>query len=210
MTGPDKVLRSNAAGHESGSRPARLLLAGAFVIMAAIAASLVLGLGPAGAHSVVVGSDPAENSVLESFPDRISVEFNEQPGPAFAVLDAIGPDGTSLAAADPVVQGTSVSVAVDPPRIAGAYSLVYRVTSADGHAIEGQIPFTVSDAAVVTDTDAAAAPTEQSTRAEPTVDAQADTDDSGLPVWPLVVGAVVVAAGGLFAVLRSRRHTGVT
>ncbi|WP_169801715.1 hypothetical protein [Millisia brevis] len=41
----------------------RLLLAGVLVVMAAIATSLVLGVGPAGAHSVVVTSNPVDGAL---------------------------------------------------------------------------------------------------------------------------------------------------
>lgn len=55
MTFAGSIRRRTVGRDERASGPVRLLLAGALVIMTAIAASLVLGIGPAGAQSVVVG-----------------------------------------------------------------------------------------------------------------------------------------------------------
>lgn len=207
-TSPGRTATSAGPGGMSGR--VRLVVGAALVFMALVAASIVLAAGPAGAHSVVVSSNPAENAVVDQFPERVDIAFNEPPTADFAVLDVIGPDGSSLASGDPSVDGNSITVAVNPPQVAGAYSLVYRVTSADGHPIEGAIGFTVTPAAVTGDpaeqSDGVAAEQTETAGAEQTDAEQNEGGAGGTPLWPVVgIAAVVVAAGALVAVLRQRR-----
>jgi hypothetical protein len=82
---------------------------------------------------------------------------------------------------------------------AGAYQIGYRVVSADGHPISGSVPFTMTTAG--TGSGRAAAPS----GSNPAADAPAAGGTGGAPVWPWIVGAVVVVAIGAGAALRLGR-----
>ncbi|WP_068279851.1 copper resistance CopC family protein [Aldersonia kunmingensis] len=156
-----------------------------------IAIGALLGAGPAAAHSVVVSSEPPNGERVESGPDRASVTFNEALQESFAALTVTGPDGNLWSNGEPAVQGATVSVGLGELGPVGDYTVAYRVTSADGHAVTGTRTFTLTQ--------------EGSGTPSATTEATDDSDD-GLPIWPFVVVAVVLFAGGLAFVLRKPKN----
>jgi hypothetical protein len=86
------------------------------------------------------------------------------------------------------VDGAVVSVGVRPLGPAGTYTVNYRVTSADGHAVSGSWSFSLAAAGTGTPGPSATA---------------TDTSGDEMPVWPFIVVAVlIVGAGALWAVRR--------
>lgn len=153
----------------------------------------VIGVGAASAHSVVIGSVPAQGEQVVVGPDRVSVMFNEALQETFPALTVVGPDGNLWTKSEPLVEGAAVSAELGALGPVGEYTIAYRVTSADGHAISGTIPFTLT--------------TEGSGTPGASAAADADTDGSGgLPVWPFLVAGVIVVAGGLWFALRKPRE----
>ena len=106
----------------------------------------------------------------------------------FAAMTVVGPDGNLWSSGPPEVQGATVGVGLRPLGPAGRYTVNYRVTSADGHVVSGSWSFTVSVTAQGT----------------PGPSAASGPTDTGLPVWPFLVGAVVVVAGAGIWALRRR------
>ena len=153
-----------------------------------IAAMAVSGTPAAWAHAVRVAADPAPDATLSSGPARVTATFNEQLQPSFAAMTVVGPDGNLWSDGSPDVAGATVSVAVRPLGPAGAYTVNYRVTSADGHVVSGSWSFTLTVAGT----------------GAPGPSASAGTADTGLPVWPFLAGAAVIVAGGAAWVLRRR------
>ncbi|GAA2573161.1 copper resistance CopC family protein [Pseudonocardia hydrocarbonoxydans] len=167
--------------------------------------ALLAGTGVASAHTRLLGSDPADGTSLDTGPARVSLEFNETMQAGFSTITVVGPDGTQYQTGDVTADGGTVSVAVSPLGAAGAYEIGYRVISEDGHPVTGSVVFTLS-----TDGPAAAAPTPSATgptpAAAPVAAAPAaPADEGGMPVWPWVVGAVVLIGGGIGAALRLGR-----
>ncbi|GAA3250202.1 copper resistance protein CopC [Pseudonocardia petroleophila] len=166
--------------------------------------ALLLGTGVASAHTRLLGSDPADGSSLDAGPDRVSLEFNETMQADFSTITVVGPDGTQYQTGEVTADGGTVSTAVSPLGAAGAYEIGYRVISEDGHPVTGSVAFTLT-----TDGPAAAAPvaaTPSASAAAPAPAAvAAPADEGGAPVWPWIVGAVVLVGGGVGAALRFGR-----
>lgn len=111
---------------------------------AAVIGVLILGsAAPASAHDELVGSDPAAGEVLQSLPDSVELTFSGELMALGAIVEVRDADGVDHAAGDPEIDGTVVTVPVDPAGGDGSYSVVWRVVSSDGHPISGSVPFVV-------------------------------------------------------------------
>lgn len=156
-------------------------------LVAAMLAIATMGAPVAAAHAARVATDPADNAVLAAGPQRVSATFNEQLQTTFAAMTVVGPDGNVWSTGDPTVRGAVVAVDLRPLGPAGAYTVNYRVTSADGHVVSGSWSFRLTVPGT-------------GTPGPPAAGAPAGGD---VPVWPFVVVAVViVAAGAVWAVRR--------
>ncbi|OBH30033.1 copper resistance protein CopC [Mycobacterium sp. E342] len=145
----------------------------------------------ASAHAARVSTDPADNAVLTTGPERVSATFNEQLQTTFAAMTVVGPDGNVWSAGDPTVQGAVVGIGLRPLGPAGTYTVNYRVTSADGHVVAGSWSFRLTAPGT-------------GTPGPPAGGAHAGGRDSAVPVWPFVVVAAVLVAGGAVWALRRR------
>lgn len=179
----------------------RLLAATVLMVLLSLA-----GAAAASAHAVLISSDPVENASLPTNPERVSATFNEQMQAAFAAMTVIGPDGGQYSDGDIAVQGATLSVGVRAGGPAGTYTVNYRGTSADGHVVSGAWSYTV------TESRPAAEPPPAGTTSPAPVDAPTATptaappgpSDEGIPVWPFIVGATAIVAGGAIWAVRRR------
>jgi copper resistance protein C len=163
-------------------------IAGVTLVGAVLAVLALAVAGPASAHAVRTAADPAPDTSVDVGPPRVSATFNEQLQTDFAAMTVVGPDGNlwSTGAAD--VRGAVASVALRPLGPAGKYTVNYRVTSADGHVVNGAWSFELTKAGTGTP--------------GPNV-APVTGGDDALPAWPFaVVAGLIVAAGALWAVRR--------
>lgn len=192
-------------------------------VLAAVAAATMLPViaAPAAwAHSSLISSSPAADSVLATPPTRVELVFNEeirdfQPKIAITVGDDDPIEVT------PVVDGATVSAdltgvqwpggaggGADDGTVSGgppvAWKLGYRVVSADGHPVSGLVPFSVGDGPAPAAT-SAAGPTVPTGAADGSGSGSTDAGQDG-SAWPWVAGvAVAVAALVAGLVLRRRR-----
>lgn len=150
-------------------------LGGLLVAVALIAAPL------ASAHAARIASDPAEGAKLADGPARVTATFNEPLQTAFAAITVVGPDGNLWSDGEPRVDGAVLSTAVRPLGPVGRYTVNYRVTSADGHAVTGSWWFELTEPGTGTPGTSAAAPPET----------------GEYPVWPFL--AVLAAGVGVAA-----------
>jgi methionine-rich copper-binding protein CopC len=168
---------------------------GVSVVLACLA---VLGLAiPAFAHDVVVGGDPARGAQLSVAPTEVRLDFNApvQDGPN--IITVIGPHGGHWERTEnATVNGNSVSVPLAPLGPAGQYTIGYRVVSADGHPVQGEVPFTMTT--VGTGTPVSAGGSDIGT---------ASGTSGGTSIWPWLVGAVVLLGVALFFAFRITRKT---
>lgn len=108
-----------------------LLVAAATLFAATVAAS---------AHASLLRSTPGEGAVVQTAPVQVTLTFSEPVKPLVAKL--LRPDGasTSLAAS---VSGAEVHIALPANDVAaeGTFLLSWRVVSADGHPVGGNLTF---------------------------------------------------------------------
>ncbi|MCO1658000.1 copper resistance CopC family protein [Pseudonocardia humida] len=183
----------------------QLLRTAAVTLLCGLA--LLLGTAPAFAHTRLESSDPADGSSVDAAPQRVSLTFNESVPAEFSQVTVVGPDGTNYQTGTVTSADGVVSTAVLPLGPAGRYEIGYRVVSDDGHPVTGSVAFTLTAAA--TPSPAAAAPSASAAAPAPAPTppsaAAAQPDDGGSPVWPWIVGAVVLVGGGVVAALRLGR-----
>jgi copper resistance protein C len=170
---------------------------------------LLIGTAPAFAHTRLESTDPADGASLSTAPQKISLTFNEDVPAEFTALTVIGPDGKAYQTGAVTADNGTVSTAVLPLGPAGKYQVGYRVVSDDGHPVEGSLSFTMTTAGTPTTTAAAAAATPSPAAPAPAAAVTAapapPADDGGMPVWPWIVGAVVLVGAGVVAALRLGR-----
>jgi len=187
---------------------ARVLRALAVTLLCSLA--LLVGASPAFAHTRLQSSSPADGASTDTAPTSVSLTFNEPVQPGFATLTLIGPDGVAYQSGAVTADGGTVSTGVTPLGPAGKYEIGYRVVSEDGHPVAGSVAFTLSTAGPAAATPTSSpAPTQAATAPATTqpapVAAAATTGDGGSPVWPWIVGAVVLLGGGVVAAMRLGR-----
>ncbi|SDP77295.1 copper resistance CopC family protein [Lentzea jiangxiensis] len=159
------------------------------------AGAAVLGTAaPAAAHNALISSDPKDKTSLEVGPSSVTLTFDQdvQGGAGvntITVVDANG--GHYEAPGDPTIKDTAVSAKVNALGKAGQYKIGYRILSADGHPVSGELTFTLTR-------DGTGTPT---TPANPDSASGGGSGD-GLPIWVWIVGAVVLLGGGVFFALR--------
>lgn len=129
----------------------------AVVVLAVAAAAAIVGAGAAQAHNTLVSTDPVDGSSVAAAPARVTLTFNEPARSLGTEVVVTAPDGTTVSTAEPVVDGATVSQDLAGSLPAGAYAVTWRVTSADGHPLEGVLSFTTTGATTVVGDPAAAA-----------------------------------------------------
>ncbi|WIM90381.1 copper resistance protein CopC [Candidatus Mycobacterium wuenschmannii] len=159
------------------------------LLLAAFAFTATLTAGAAAAHAARVAADPADHAAISTGPVRVSATFNEDLQTTFAAMTVVGPDGNLWTAGEPHVHGTVVSVGVRPLGPVGDYTVNYRVTSADGHVVAGAWSFRLT--------------AQGSGTPGPSAQPPGDSPDE-LPIWPFVLGAVILVGGGALWALRNK------
>jgi len=104
----------------------------------------VLTAGPVSAHSALQSSTPADQAELVQPPTAVTLTFNEAVDSEFSDVVVTGPDGQARQEGATQVQGSTVTQPLRPLTEDGRYDVAYRVVSADGHPITGELSFTVT------------------------------------------------------------------
>ncbi len=151
---------------------------------------LLVSATPATAHNVLRSTSPADGQTLGTAPTTIVLTFDE---PAVAMgtrIEVTGPSGV-VSAGEPRLVDNTVSQDLPPGTPAGAYTVNWRVTSADGHPVTGTFAFSTRQPA------AGQAPDPAGTSANPT-----PVERTPLPgSLKLLIGVVAI----IFAVTVARR-----
>lgn len=157
---------------------------------AAVGIALVLGFSllfgglapPAGAHAVLVASDPGADALLEDPPGQVVLTFNEDVTSAGDAIRVLDPDGDEVP--DVRAQSDGATVRAELPTLdqEGSYTVNWSAVSADGHPVRGAFLFHLG---------------------ERTLDAPAETFGEGTPLSATVVRAMgaTLAIAGLVWVL---------
>ena len=156
---------------------------------------LLLIPSSAAAHSSRVETNPEHGATLETLPAEATVTFNEAPKTAGVVLAR--PDGKVDKLKTQVV-GSTVKVRLPANGPRGAYTLSYRVVSADGHPVSGSVTFRVTAGPA-----ASTAGLEASTT---TATATPPADTGRGPIVPIVLGIAALGVAATLLVARSLRR----
>ena len=161
---------------------------------------LLLLCAPTFAHTVLVEASPAEGATLAQQPEQVRLRFNEPIEAAFDPIevygeqnDGVDKDNAQVNPDDPEVVSVGLGELVE-----GSYTVDWRVTSADGHPVDGRYAFAVGDSQA---DDAAAGADEDPPRQA----AEQEGSGSGLGVGSgVILGLLFVAVLGVlrFVVLR--------
>jgi len=124
--------------------------AGASTALRQLSAAVLLAvgvvlLGPvalASAHAELISTDPAQGATVAAAPAAVRLTFSDPIDQRY-VRAAVTPPGGAAANVTATADGPTVTVpltAAGP----GAYRVEYRVVSADGHPVSGELHFTVA------------------------------------------------------------------
>ncbi len=189
------------------SCPRRRVLAAAFLVAALLA---LLGALPAAAHARLLSSTPADGSTVRTLPENVELVFSENIDARLAQV-VIEDSAGAVVGRDVQVRGPAVEIPSPKTLPAGPVTVRYRVVSADGHPIAGQIAFTYQGAqrspSVPGSTTAAATATLTQTPQSQATPAQESSRTSNPMIWVLTAVAVLLIVGlASWFVLVNRRH----
>jgi len=114
-------------------------------LVLAIAGSLVLlGAGPAMAHTSLTSTVPAAGATVADPVGRVSLVFSEPVSPRQAQVLVMARNGEDLARGPAQASDGVVTQPLGRSATAGSYLVSYRVLAQDGHPITGQVSFAVA------------------------------------------------------------------
>lgn len=134
-------------------KPTRRRLAA--LVAGLVAALVVLLTGtPAWAHAELVGSTPADGEVIDGPPGAVVLRFSEQVETALGGIRVFDAQGEPLDVGETErTPGEPNAIEVRLPATGrGTYLVAWRVTSADGHPIQGSYLFSVGERSAVSAT----------------------------------------------------------
>ena len=188
-----------------------------------VIATVLLGTGitltvasPAQAHDDLLGSFPESDSTVAVSPDEITLSFSGEliSDMQSAVIEVTSAGGENIATDAPIVSGTAITqhLAPDPPD--GAFTVLWRVVSGDGHPISGEYTYTVEPNQADTSNPGASA-TDQTPEPSITMAVTSSTTGSNapfggaalLPILAVLTGVIILGVGLIvvFKVTRERR-----
>lgn len=119
-----------------------------WTLLLLLAAALTgLGAGPASAHDELIATDPAVGAAVAQAPSAVTLTFSENVLPTGAAIEVSGADGVAWSTGDVSISGAQVRRPLRAGAPAGAYTVTWRVVSADGHPVSGQFGFAVTEGA---------------------------------------------------------------
>jgi copper transport protein len=122
---------------------------GRAALLAGLAAVwLVLASAPALAHATLVGASPPQGSEVTKPPERVELRFSEPVNAEFDPVVVRGAGGARVDTHDARVDPEDARVVLaDLKKLPeGSYTVKWRVTSIDGHVVEGRYDFAVGAA----------------------------------------------------------------
>jgi copper transport protein len=113
-------------------------------VLLASALALLAGADPAVAHATLVGTVPAGDEVIDAVPELVELRFDEAVEVVDDAVRVIGPDGDRADLADVETDdgGATLRAPIEGAT-EGTYTVAWRVTSEDSHALSGSFVFHV-------------------------------------------------------------------
>ena len=191
-------------------------------VLLAIAALLVGSSSTAEAHDVLVGTSPTAGSTTAVVPALVRLTFNEPALTVGTIVIVTGPSGP-VQTGKAVVVDSTITQRLGPDSPAGRYTVLWRVTSRDGHPVSGKLSFTATRASAgqhttsTTSTTSTARSTPQRTAPSTAATAAASTPTgtstpasaagTATPWWVLIAGIGLALLGVAFLFIRKLRST---
>lgn len=179
---------------------------------------LVVPIAAASAHDSLSGSSPEDQQTVQAMPGAVKLTFTSPPialGSEVSVKDA---DGRDWATGKVRIVDNVVTQPLDSAAPGGAYTVVWRVVSADSHPVEGTFEFKTtsgspsaapSPAAAATSQPAEATPATTSNRpAEPAAQQAPNAFPTGIVMAAIAAFVVVAILVAVSARRRTRRNNG--
>ena len=141
---------------------------------------------PASAHTELVSADPAAESTVDSLPAKVTLTFGEELikiGDS-NLISVVDESGAELASGNPDVTGAVLSIKLNKTTAIGLIKVKYRAVAADGHVVNGDYQFTVSQEAI--------AATDENT---PTPFLRDSGSENKISIY-LIISATLVVGGG--------------
>jgi methionine-rich copper-binding protein CopC len=143
------------------------------------------------AHTKLVSGSPAAGVVVDLWPTKVVLEFDEE-------LQNIGGEkanfvvinnavGDQVSETDEVIEGNTISVTLSPNEVKGPVLVFYHVVSTDGHPIEGEYKFTFGEGEV-------------------TAEGVTDTEEMKFPIGIYLASGLFITTGLFFAIYSYRRR----
>ncbi|WP_144662926.1 copper resistance CopC family protein [Paenarthrobacter nicotinovorans] len=185
----------------------RLALAAAILIPAFAAA-------PAMAHDALESTSPAKDTTITTAPGTVSLTLSEPPMDAtqlnLSVITVTDETGKTRSDGKVIVNGPTISTTITGGTN-GAYKVLWRTVSSDGHPIEGNYSFTVQDPAqAITATPPAtpipAASTASSATAAAETAPEVKPNDDNAPIAGGIAAAILAVAAAIFFIAAKRRN----
>ncbi|GAB3438723.1 hypothetical protein GCM10027570_02110 [Streptomonospora sediminis] len=174
------------------------------------------------AHDTLIGSSPEDGAELDTAPEEVELTFSNDIGDGGNAIVVTGPDGENHEDGEVAIDGPDATVALQELPAAGEYTVAYRIVSSDGHTLEDELAFSITEdaAAGPSPSPGAAGETAGSdgnggadaadTGESPASEVPADPMSSMGPLGPIagVVGAIAVIALIAILVIRMRNRPG--
>ena len=153
---------------------------------------VITNMPTAGAHTKLIFSNPVAGSVVEVWPEQITLEFDEE-------LQNIGSEkanfvvvnnavGDQVSENDEMLSGNTTTLTLSPNTVKGAVLVFYHVVSADGHAVEGEYKFTFG-------------------QGEVSAEGVTNTEEKKYPITIYIASALFITTGLFFAIYSYRRRS---
>jgi copper transport protein len=100
---------------------------------------------PASAHATLEGSTPAQNSVVTSAPNQVTLTFDEAVGVSADSIRVFNPNGDRVDDGDTASTSNpdEIEIGLRSGLADGTYTVAWHVISADSHPVEGAFVFSV-------------------------------------------------------------------
>ena len=143
------------------------------------------------AHTKLVSGSPAAGVVVDLWPTKVVLEFDEE-------LQNIGGEkanfvvinnavGDQVSETDEVIEGNTISVTLSPNEVMGPVLVFYHVVSTDGHPVEGEYKFTFGEGEV-------------------TAEGVTATEEMEFPIGIYLASGLFITTGLFFAIYSYRRR----
>lgn len=110
------------------------------VVLVAIGALVVLA-APAGAHAVLVQTEPAQDTVVDAPPDELVLTFTEGVETTEGGVRLLDPSGSDVPGVTASADGDTIRASVPTLTTDGSYTVNWSAVSADGHPVSGAYLF---------------------------------------------------------------------